>query len=389
MNKNLEYINPIMQQEIDHGAINGAAVRVIHNNKVVYENELGFADKEKGIPIRKDTIYRLYSMSKPVTAVATMILFERGILNLLAPVSDYLEGFQKQKVLTAEGLASVQRQVTIQDLLNMTSGVVYPDEEFEAGRRMEALYTESEEQYRQGKPMNTVDFCNRIGKMPLKFQPGQQWCYGASADILGAVIEVATGRKFSQFLQDEIFLPLGMADTGFYVPEEKVDRFAAIYEYNTKRNQLEVFSEIFLGIDDYMTPPVFESGGAGLVSTIEDYSRFAMMLGNGGTLNGVRILGHKTVEYLAKPQLNAEQLAYFGWDAMTGYSYGNLMRSMTSQATAASNGSVGEFGWDGWTGNYFFIDPVENLIMIYMIQKCDGGNPSLLRKLRSIIYGAL
>jgi len=388
-NNNLKYLSSVMQNEVESRAINGSAIRVIHNNKIIYENELGFADKEKGVPVGKDTIYRLYSMSKPITAVATMILYERGVLNLLAPVSDYLEGFQKQKVLTEVGLVNVQRPITIQDLLNMTSGVVYPDGDFEVGRRMEALFTEVDNQYREGNPVNTVDFCNRMGRIPLEFQPGERWRYGASADILGAIIEVASGRKLSKFLQDEIFVPLGMVDTGFYVPEEKADRFAAIYEYVAEHNQLEVFIRSFLGIHSYSTPPAFESGGAGLVSTIEDYSRFAMMLANSGILNDVRILGHKTVEYLAIPQLNVAQAAYFSWDAMTGYSYGNLMRSMVDPVRAASNGSVGEFGWDGWTGNYFFVDPKENLIMIYMIQKCDGGNPSLLRKLRSIVYGAL
>lgn len=386
---NLRYLSTVIRKEIDDGIISGAAIRVIHNNETVYQDELGYANKEKGIPIKPDTIYRLFSMTKPVTAVAAMILYERGLLNLLAPVSDYLEGFKNQKVITKDGLADAIRPVTIQDLLNMTSGVVYPDECFEAGRRMGALYAEVDREYYNSKPVNTVDFCNRMGRVPLEFQPGERWRYGASADVLGAVIEVASGRRFSEFLQEEIFTPLNMTDTTFYVPAEKCGRFAEIYDYDSKNDCLEPFRGDFLGMYDYMTPPAFESGGAGLVSTTKDYSNFALMLANGGIYNGKRILGHKTVEYLAGPQLTKEQALTYDWDSIAGYSYGNLMRILTDPVKAASNGSIGEFGWDGWTGNYFFVDPKEKLVMVYMVQKCGGTKPDFMRRLRSVIYGAL
>lgn len=387
--KNLEQLSVVIQKEIDKGEISGAAIRVIHNNETFYQDELGMADQGKNIPMNKDTIFRLFSMSKPITSVAAMLLYERGLLNLMAPVSDYLDGFQNQKVLTESGLVPVERPVTIQDLLNMTSGIVYPDESCEAGRRMGELFSEVEQNYHKEITIHTIDFANRIGQSPLEFQPGMQWRYGASADILGAVIEVASGRKFSKFLQEEIFAPLGMLDTGFYVPKEKWDRFAEVYEYSTQQKRLIPFTGDFLAIFDQKTPPTFESGGAGLVSTIKDYSRFALMLINGGIHNGIRILGRKTVEYLSSPQLTAEQAATFNWDSITGYSYGNLMRSLIDPVKAASNGTIGEYGWDGWTGNYFMIDPKEKLILIYMIQRCVGTNPAMFRKLRAITYGAL
>lgn len=387
--KNLQNLSTVIQQEIASGAINGAAIRLIHKNETVYQAELGYADKERGIKIQPDTIYRMFSMSKPITAVAAMILYERGMLNLLSPVSDYLDGFKNQKVLTDTGLVDVVRPVTIQDLLNMTSGVAYPDESFEVGRRMGKLFAEVERAHHEGKEVGTVDFCNLIGQVPLEFQPGERWRYGANADVLGAVIEVITGKSFGSFLKEEIFEPLHMVDTGFYVPEEKQERFAQIYEYNYEKNCLEPFTGDFLAIFDQKTPPAFESGGAGLVSTVNDYSRFALMLANGGTLDGVRILGRKTVDYLATPQLTKEQAVTYNWDALTGYSYGNLMRCLVDPAKAASNGTIGEYGWDGWTGNYFFIDPKEELIMIYMIQRGPGTNPTMFRKLRSIVYSAL
>jgi CubicO group peptidase (beta-lactamase class C family) len=386
---NLKFLKSVMQKEIDCGSINGSAIKIIHNNNVIYEDELGYADKEQGIPIKKDTIYRMYSMSKPVTTVATMILYERGQLDLLAPVQDYLEGFKNQKVYTPNGLEDVKRPVTIQDLLNMTSGVVYPDMSYKVGQMMEELYADVANRCRAGKPVNTVDLCNMIGKQPLEFHPGEKWRYGASADILGAVIEVVTGKKFGQFLRDEIFTPLGMVDTDFYVPAKKLDRFAQIYEYIEKNHRLEPCTWSFLGLGNFMDYPAFESGGAGLVSTIEDYSRFAGMLMNGGTYKDVRILGKKTIDYITKPQLNKSQEVDYNWDSQVGYSYGNLMRILVDPAKAGSNGSIGEFGWDGWTGNYFFVDPKENLILIYMIQKCGGGNPNLIRAFRSILYGSL
>ncbi len=387
--KNLEQLSVVLQKEIDNGAISGAAIRVIHNNETLYQDELGYANKEKKKPIENDTIYRMYSMSKPITSIATMILYERGMLNLLAPVSDYLEGFKNQMVITSEGLVPVARQATIQDLLNMTAGVVYPDDTFEAGRKMAALFAEVEKSYHVGKSVSTVEFANRIGQLPLEFHPGEHWRYGACADVLGAVIEVVSGRKLSRFLQEEIFTPLGMEDTGFYVPKDKLDRFAETYDYNYQTNKLVPFKGDFLAIFDYLSPPSFESAGAGLVSTVKDYSRFALMLMNGGVHNGIRIISRKTVDYISTPQLTPVQAVTYNWDALMGYSYGNLMRSLVDPVQAASNGTIGEFGWDGWTGNYFFIDQKEKLIMVYMVQRCAGTNPVIFRKLRSIVYGAI
>lgn len=387
--ENLHYLKNVINKEITDGEISGSSIRVIHNNKVVYDEVFGYADMEKGIPTGRDTIYRLFSMTKPITSVAAMILYERGMLDLLSPVSDYLEGFSNQKVWTKEGLIPVTREVTIQDLLNMTSGLVYPDEGFEAGRLMGKLFEEADERHRQGKPMDTLEFCNRIGQMPLEFMPGETWRYGTSADVLGAVIEIVSKSKLGKFFRKEIFEPLGMIDTDFYVPKDKKERFAVNYNYNTVTHKLEPFYDGFLAIYDQMTPPAFESGGAGLVSTVEDYSRFALMLAGGGSYDGKRILGRKTVDYLAAPQLSEKQAATYNWDTQYGYSYGNLMRHLIDPIQAASNGTIGEYGWDGWTGNYFFIDPKENLVMVYMIQRCNGGNAGMRRRMRQIIYGAI
>lgn len=386
--KKLANINTIIQNEVNNGLIAGASIRVIQNNETCFDEVFGVTDLEKKTPMTKDTIFRMHSMSKPITSVATMILYERGQLNLLAPVADYLEGFQNQKVFTEYGVVDVKRPVTIQDLLNMTSGVTYPDGSI-PGQQMGALYDEIGKAHHSGNPISTLEFCNRMGQKPLCFHPGESWGYGASADVLGAVIEVITGKKLSEFLQTEIYNPLGMKDTAFYVPEEKMSRFAQIYDYKADTKKLELFTDDFLAVFDYVAPPAFESGGAGLVSTIEDYSHFAEMLVNGGDYQGTRILGRKTVDYIATPQLNSQQLPSYNWDSLLGYNYGNLCRILVDPAKAVTNGTVGEFGWDGWCGNYFFVDPKEKLVMVYMVQRCGGSGMDYMRKLRNVVYGAL
>lgn len=385
---NLSQLGSIIQNEINNGFISGAAIKVIHNNETIFLNEYGKANLKNNTPIQKDTIFRIYSMTKPITAVATMILYERGQINLLSPVSDYLEGFQNQKVMTKDGFEDTVKPITIQDLLNMTSGVVYPDDS-EVGKLMGDLYEEVGVAHHQGHPMSTINFCNRMGQIPLRYQPGERWNYGASADVLGAVIEVITGCLYSEFLQKEIFTPLQMVDTAFYVPKEKQVRFAQLYEYAADKKELVPFTKGHLAIFDYLSPPGFESGGAGLVTTMEDYSHFVLMLANGGSYQGTRVLGRKTVEYMSTPQLTKEQLSTYNWDSQQGYSYGNLLRSLVDPTKAFSNGTVGEFGWDGWCGNYFLVDPKDNLVMIYMVQRCSGSGMDYMRRLRSILYGAL
>ena len=385
----LERIAIAIKNEISKGNIAGASLSLLKDNEEVYRNEFGYANMEKEIPMKKDTIFRMFSMSKPVTAVAVMILFERGEIDLFQPVSEYLNGFINQKVATSEGLVDTKKDVTIQNLLNMTSGIVYPDENYKECMEMAKLYKDVKEKLESGNPTSTIDLCNKIGQIPLAFQPGEAWKYGASADVLGAVIEIVSGKRFSQFLKDEIFIPLGMLDTDFYVPTQKQDRFAQIYEYNAVEENLSPFLDNFLGLNNYLTPPTFESGGAGLVSTVDDYSKFALMLLNNGVYNGTKILGHKTVDFLLQNQLNEKQRSSFSWDTLRGYGYGNLMRILNSKNEFATNGSIGEFGWDGWTGNYFFVDPQEKLIMIYMIQKTDTGVNDFTRKLRAIVYSSL
>ncbi len=369
----------------------GAAVSVIHKGEEVFRNEYGMADKEKNIPMEKDSIFRCYSMTKPVTSVAVMTLVEAGRLSLSDAVSSYLPGFRDQKVLTEDGLVPVEREVTIQDLMDMTAGVVYPDASFPAGAVMQEMIDEYYRKiFEEDEPTSTYDLANLIGQQPLAFQPGTQWNYSFCADVLGAVVEVVSGKTYGEYLRETIFDPLGMVDTDFYVPEEKQGRFCQNYQYMPESQTMEPCTWQHLGLSYFhLKKPAFESGGAGLVSTIDDYAKFVRMMLGKGSVDGVRILGRKTVEWMTRNHLDENQIKTLNWEALKGYGYGNLMRVLIDKEHAEMLGSNGEYGWDGWLGSYVCMDPEEDLAIIYVIQKCGGNGFRDVQVIRNIVYSAL
>ncbi len=385
-------IDRIMRQEVDAGHIAGAGYLLIQGGEERYFSTCGYADRERKTSIERGTIFRLFSMTKPVTAAAAMMLVERGELDLRDEVSQYLPAFREQTVWNPDGEPlPLERETTIYDLLNMTSGIPYP-ENWEgcspSGMLMDGLFRELKETQAKGQRLTTREWIERIARIPLAFQPGERWMYGLSADVLGAVIEVVTGKRYGDFLRKEIFEPLGMADTGFFVPQNKLGRFAQNYVWNEEKKALEIYTDCNLG--EYYGPDVsFESGGAGLVSTMEDYSRFARMLLQGGVYDGVRILGEKTVRFMGQDRLSPQQKGAFLWDSNLGCGYGCLMRVLEDQGAAGTLGSLGEYGWDGWTGNYVTIDPADDMVMLYFIQRCGYSSTSALRRLRNVTYGAL
>lgn len=369
----------------------GAAILVIYKGKEVFSNQYGMADVARNIPMEPDTIFRCYSMTKPVTSVAVMSLVEKGLLSLSDEAQKYLPGFREQKVYTTEGLVPVKRPVTIQDLMDMTAGVVYPDGSYEVGQIMQDMIDEYYRKiFEEDKPTSTYDLANMIGQQPLEFQPGERWRYGFCADVLGAIVEVITGKTYGEYLKETIFEPLGMVDTDFYVPEDKQNRFCENYQYMPETQTMEPCTWQHLGLS-YMhkKKPLFESGGAGLVSTIKDYSKFVKMMMNKGTYEGVKILGEKTVEWMTQNHLNEEQRKTYDWEALKGYGYGNLMRVMIQEELSEGLGSNGEYGWDGWLGSYMCIDPKEDLAIIYVIQKCGGNGYRDVQVIRNIVYSAL
>lgn len=386
MKRNFKYIEPTIMREIELNHISGANICVLKDGKEIYKSSFGYADREEKKVMKSNTIFRIFSMSKIITSTAVMILFERGQIDLYTPVSRYLPGFKNQMVLEGDNLVPAKREVTVRDLLNMTSGLCYPGIDTKAEIEMDKVFKEKEEKLKRGIKTSTVEFCNNMGKVPLKFHPGEGWQYGTSADILGAIVEIISGKRFSKFLNDEIFKPLKMEDTGFYIEDSKKERLAKVYRYDEKNEVLELFQKNHLGIESYSKDTAFESGGAGLLSTIEDYAKFASMLLNKGKYRDVRILGRKTVELMTENGLNEKQLQDLNWEYLQGYGYGNLMRILINKSEASANASIGEFGWDGWLGTYVSIDPKENLVFLYFIQLCDTGTTEVARKLKSIVY---
>lgn len=384
----INQVKKAIKNSMDKNDIAGVNVLVIKEGKEVLYYEDGLADREAGLPIKRNSIFRLYSMSKPITATAVMLLLERGEIDLFEPVSRFLPGFKNQMVEKSGSLVPAEREVVIKDLLSMTSGLVYGGFN-RAGRETETLFQEIDNRLLGDTPMGTVEAMNRLGQCALAFQPGSSWQYGTSADVLGAVVEVVSGKRFGEFLKEELFEPLAMADTGFWLPAEKRDRLVKTYADNGK-GELVPYTGNHLGINNRMDRnPAFESGGAGLVSTIDDSARFARMLMNEGSLDGVRILRPKTVKFLASGTLSAEQQKSFElWFTLCGHSYGNLMRVMTDCSRAGILGSPGEYGWDGWLGAYFCNCPNDDVTYLFMIQKTDSGTTSLARKLRNIILSS-
>jgi len=378
-----------LKASIDHQEIAGANFMVIKDGNVVFYHEDGLADIESGRPITRDSIFRLYSMTKPITATSIMMLLERGEIDLFDPVSHYIPGFKNQQVEKNGELVPAEREVTIHDLLNMTSGLVYGGTD-KAGQHTEALFQEMGDRLCGENPMSTLEFANRLGQGPLSFEPGSNWQYGTSADILGAIVETVSGMRYGQFLKKEIFDPLEMKDTGFWIPEEKRARLAKIYQDNGAEG-LKLFTESHLGIRHQMDQePAFESGGAGLASTIDDAAKFTTMLLNQGSFNGVQLLRSRTVQFLTSASLTDwQQKGFDPWHTFRGYSYGNQMRIMTNPEKAGIIGSQGEYGWDGWLGAYFCNSPQDGLTILFMIQKKDAGTMTITRKLRNIVFSSL
>ncbi len=387
--KKLERVGEIAQEMTDSGFVSGVSCMVIQKGEEQCYYEAGYRDISAGLKMTRDTIHRLYSMTKPVTAAAVMLLLEEGRIDLLDHVSDYLPGFRNQYVWDCGVAVPVTRPMTIQNLLNMTSGLVYLGEGNPAEVRSERLVEEIKEKLLTDSALTTREIADRIGQIPLAFMPGESWQYGLSADVLGAVVEVVSGMRFGEFLSKRIFEPLGMTDTGFYVPQDKQKRLAKVYRETEKG--LEEEKDCHLGIQNKMErQPAFESGGAGLCSTIDDYAKFTQMLLGHGTYQGVEILSPRTVAYMTTAHItSAQRRGLESWESLAGHSYGNLMRIMTAPEEAVYLGSKGEYGWDGWLGTYMTNDPVHDMTMLVMIQRCDAGITGYTRRMRNVVFASL
>ena len=372
-------IDRIVSKTIETHGENGAAYIITRDGETICSGGGGFADVENRLPFTTDTICRAFSCSKVVTSTACMMLIERGLLDtgweLGWMIPEFSEAFYIEN-----GERKPSPAIRIRDLLNMTSGIAYPGGSYEGAGDMNDLWGRLDKSINDGASMTTQEFAAQAGACALAFPAGREWQYGSSADILGAVIERASGEKLSDFMRKNIFEPLGMSDTAFYVPPEKRGRLAVLYENAAEHPRLP--SYVNLCIYDCDSEPAFQSGGAGLFTTASDLSKLGAMLSTGG----MGLLSPKAIDFMRQNGLTPEQRVTFNWDAVRGCGYGNLVRSLEDRNTAGLFASPGSFGWDGWTGTYLLCDPEERFSVTVFTQRCGAGTTQLARSIVNAAY---
>jgi len=382
-------MHALMQQAVDKKEVAGVVTILARHGKIVDYRAYGVRDLASGAPMTTDTIFRDYSMTKPVTGVAMMILYEQGKWMPSDPISKYIPEFADLKVfkgLDANGkmiLEEPDHAPTMRDLMTHTAGFTYGDHD----TPVDAMYRSLK--VRQSG--NLQEMIDRLAQIPLAYQPGTKWIYSMSMDIEGYIVEKLSGQSLPDFMRDQIFNPIGMRDAGFYVPAAKRSRFATLY-MNNRHDGLDPDTTNGSGIGDYSAPPAMPSGGGGLVSTAEDYYRFAQMLANGGQLNGVRILAPATIRLMTTNHLPPSLLTgefYIGPHTIRpGFGYGyNCAVEFDPQEANLPDGK-GTFLWDGAAGTWFWVDPTNDIVFVGMVQRLRGGDPNLEYLSRNLVYQA-
>ncbi len=369
----LQRITPIMQRWVDDGKIPGALTMIAREGKLVHFEKFGLQDVATAKPIEFGTIFRIYSMTKPITSVAVMMLYEEGHFQLNTPVSEFIPAFKDMKAYANHGDAIVdaEREVTVKHLLTHTAGLIY------GGDWVHPI----NDRYRGADFFggDLAHMVQELGSIPLLHHPGDAWNYGMSTDVLGYLVEVVSGMPFAEFLKKRIFEPLDMVDTDFSVPGEKADRYATLYE-PTEDGGIQVLENAPVSSGPLS---FFHAGGAGLQSTAADYLRFCQMMLNEGELDGVRLLGRKTVELITMNHISED------WQPLwrTGSGFGLGFAVVTNVAETHSLGSLGTYSWGGLASTIFWIDPVEELIGILMTQLI--GDAPFHPQFRVLTYQAI
>ena len=350
-------IAPVMQRWVDDEKIPGALTMIARKGRLIHFEKFGMQDIATEKPLEFDTIFRIYSMTKPIISVAVMLLYEEGHFQLSTPVSELIPAFKDMQVYTEGGadIVDAKREMTVKHLLTHTSGLIYDwgeDSDHPIYQRLRENYD---------VPYDLENWTNVLGKIPLFFHPGEAWCYGHSPDVLGYLIEVVSGMSFAEFLETRIFNPLDMNDTAFSIPKEKVDRYMTIYGPSEDGGIQAIESpyDFFVSSE----PLSFIPSPIGLQSTAADYLRFCQMLLNEGELDGERLLGRKTVELIRMNHLPDDYPAY-----SIGHGFGLGFSVVRDVAETPALGSLGSFSWGGIANTKFWIDPVEDLIGILMTQ---------------------
>lgn len=387
--KRLNHVTQAMQDLVDQGLLAGAVTLAARDNKVMHFESVGFRDKEAGAIMTNDALFRIYSMTKPITGVALMTLYEEGKFKLSDPVEQHIPEMKDLRVYAGTNpdgsmiTEEADHKMTIRELMSHTGGLSYG---IFAQSAVDSAYLDAGlgdaaaagilEPNETGK-----DFVTKLGQIPLKHQPGSQWEYSVSVDVQGYLVEVLSGQSFGSYLEERIFEPLGMEDTGFHVPEEKLSRFAQMYNYGPDGEM--VAGEMFEGAD-FTTAPAFEAGGSGLVSSAMDYMRFSQMMLNGGELDGARILAPLTVDLMHRDQTPK---AVSNLDQQ-GVTWG-LDFAIIQDPVEAENYSKGEFYWGGAAGTWFWIDPVEDIVFVGMIQVAGALTPDVRGTSRRLLYQSI
>jgi CubicO group peptidase (beta-lactamase class C family) len=390
----------LKRRYIDAGRFPGTQLLVYRRGKVVHSAVQGFADLERKAPVRDDTIFRIYSMTKPITSVAFMMLFEEGRIALDEPVHKYIPEWKNLGVFQAGTLPAFMtrppsRPMLIVDLLRHTSGLTYG---FQQRSNVDAAYREKKigEVEKAGTLQSMIE---DLAKIPLEFSPGEAWNYSVATDVIGYLIGKISGMPFEQFLKERIFDPLDMKDTDFFVPADKVHRFAACYAADPKGDVADRNDRMKLHDDptvsSFLSPPSFISGGGGLCSTAADYLTFCRVLLNGGELGGVRLIGPKTLALMTTNHLPGGRdlpemsRSLFSEATYNGIGFGLGFSVTMNPAQTLIPGSAGEYAWGGAATTSFWIDPAEELIAIFMTQVLPSSAYPLRRELRTMVYAAI
>lgn len=387
----LNLIKQWAQRYLDAGKLPGMLVLVARHGEVVFLETFGVRSMESGEPVTEDTIFRIYSMTKPITSVAVMMLYEQGLFQLDEPISRYLPGFTEMEVYIRGEGESIQTElarqpITIHHLLTHTSGLTYG---FGNDTPLAELYKSNRTDFNHNDGA-LAEVVERLCQLPLLFHPGERWGYGVSTDVLARLVEVVSGESFDRFLHDRILQPLRMEDTGFQVPPEKLERLAALYS-PTDDGGLEL-------LDAPATSPLGNaistfSGGAGLASTVGDYFRFTEMLRRKGELDDVRLLGRKTVEYMSCNHLTGDLAdmgqPVFSETSFAGIGFGLGFAVMLDPAKAQIMGTPGTYHWGGAASTVFWIDPEEDMSVIFLTQLLPSSTYPIARELRVLTYQAL
>jgi len=394
----------LKERYIDAGRFPGCHLMVYRHGKVAHSSLMGFADIERQIPVRDDTIYRIYSMTKPLTSIAFMMLVEEGRVAIDEPVHKYIPEWRNLGVFVAGTTAGFltrpqQRPMRIVDLLRHTSGLTYG---FQQRSNVDAAYRDKK--IGELEKAGTIDsMIADLATMPLEFSPGEAWNYSLSTDVIGYLIGKISGIPFEQFLKERILDPLGMHDTDFHVPPSKVDRFAACYSadpqgamnFHGGQRKTALTLQDDPRTSSFLSPPSFFSGGGGLCSTTADYLTFCRALLKGGTINGVRLIGPRTLALMTANHLPggrdlpAMSRSLFSEATFEGVGFGLGFAVTMQPALTLLAGSAGEYSWGGAATTTFWIDPREELITIFMTQSLPSTAYPIRRELRSMVYAAI